>query len=77
MYDEFEGREAFECLEALGEVIGLEECPRVVARLVVAAMAIPLYGCLPERAVHAFNLAVGSGMVGFGQAMLDAVPPTA
>ena len=61
--DVFEGREAFEGLEALGEVVGVDEVGEVRAKLVVALVIVAPDGRFLEGAVHALDLAVGPRMV--------------
>ena len=36
-------------------------------------VVIPFHGSLFERTVHPFHLAIGPGMVGFGQAMVNPI----
>jgi hypothetical protein len=43
------------------------------AELVMAGVVIALEGRLLQRAVHPLNLTVRPGVIGLGQAMLDAV----
>ena len=43
----FEGREALEGLEALGEVVGVEEGFQVGAQAVVAVIVVSAHGGLP------------------------------
>ena len=62
----FEGREALEGLEALGEVVGVEEGFQVGAQAVVAVIVVSAHGGFLERAVHSFHLAIRPRVVGLG-----------
>ncbi len=63
--------ETGEGFEAFGEVVGVEESGEVEGELTVAPVVVGANGGLFDRAVHAFDLAVGPGMVGFGEAVVD------
>jgi len=67
------GRGAAQGLQPTGIVVGIDEqlqmCPELFVGLLMVA---PDRGVL-DGAVHPLNLTVGPRMVGFGQAMLDAV----
>jgi hypothetical protein len=65
-----------ESFEALGEVVGLQEGGEVLAQWGMAIVVISTHGGLLDRAVHAFDLAVGPGMVGLGQAVINVVAGT-
>ena len=67
------GREAFEGLEAPGEVVGADEVGEMGSELVVGLVVEVFDNCLLDRAVHALDLSVGSGMFGLGEAMIDIV----
>ena len=69
----FVGREAFEGLEALGEIVGVQEAGEVSFELVAGLVVVASDRRLLDRAVHAFDLAVSPGMVRLGQAVFDAV----
>src|SRR3546814_9100855 len=69
--DVFVGGEAFECLETLGKVVGGEEVCEVRPQLVVAVVVVAANGGLFDRAVHAFDLAVGPGVVRLGEPVVD------
>lgn len=71
--DVFVGCEAFEGLEAPGEVVGGDEVVEMAAELVVAVVVVALDGRVLDRAVHPFDLTVGPRMVRLGQPMLDAM----
>ena len=72
--DVFEGREALQGLEALGEVVGVEEGFQVVAQPIVAVVVVSAHCGFLERAIRSLDLAVRPRVVGLGQAMLDVVP---
>ena len=57
----------------MGEVVGIEEVGQMAAKLFVAVVVIPFDRGILDRAVHAFDLAIGPWMVWLGQAMLDTV----
>src|SRR6478672_3660011 len=56
--DMFVGREALESLEALGEIIGVQEAGEVSFELVAGLVVVASDRRLLDRAVHAFDLAV-------------------
>src|SRR3546814_17865279 len=66
------GGEAFESLEPLGKVVGGEEVCEVCPQPVVAVVVVAANGGLFDRAVHAFDLTVGPGVVRLGEPMVDA-----
>lgn len=53
----------------IGQQKGLQVLVELLRRLIVEA----LDGGLFQRAIHPFDLAVGPGVSGLGQAMLDAI----
>jgi len=67
------GREAAQGLQSLGEVVSRDECREMRPELRVALVVIPFDGRFLEGSVHAFDLTVRPRMIGFGQAMFDAV----
>jgi hypothetical protein len=69
----FVGREAFERLESSGEVVGSEEVVQVRFELVVGVVKVALHRSVLDGSVHALDLPVGPGMVGFGKPVLDSV----
>ena len=69
----FVGRENFKGLEPLGEVVGADEVGEVAAQLVVGVVVEALDCGLLDGAVHPLDLAVGPGMPGLSQAMIDIV----
>ena len=72
----FVGREAFEGLESPGEVVGSEEVGQVCFELVVGVVEVSLDGSVLNGSIHAFDLPVGPGMVGLGQAVFDSMNET-
>ena len=64
--------QAFERLEALGEVIGHQEGLQMRFQVVMGLVVILVHRGVFECAVHPFHLAVRPRMVGFGQPMVDA-----
>jgi hypothetical protein len=69
--DVFVRREAFEGLQALGEVIGGNEVCEVTSELVVGFVIEAFDRRIFDRSVHAFDLAVSPRMLGLGEAMID------
>jgi len=69
--DVFVGCEPSQGLEPLCEVVGSQESGEVFAQLIVAVIMIAADSSLFQGAVHALNLAVGPGMLGLCQAMID------
>ena len=70
--DELVRGEAAEGFEAFGVVVGVEESGEVAAEMGVGEVVIVADGGVFDGAIHAFDLAVGPGMVGLGQAVIDA-----
>ena len=73
--DVFIRREASQGLEAAGEIVCRDEIADVSAELIVAVVVIAFDGCLLDRPVHPFDLAICPGMPGLGQSMLYTVSP--
>jgi hypothetical protein len=71
--DVFAGCETFEGLESSSEVVGMDEVGERLSQLLVSFVEEALEGSVFEGAIHAFDLAVGPGMLGLGQARVDAV----
>ena len=69
----FVGREAFECFESSGEVVGFEEVGQVRFELVVGVVKVSLDGGVFDGSIHALDLPVGPGVVGPGQPVLDSL----
>lgn len=69
-----EGGHAFECLEALGEVVCVDAGGEVLTQLGVRLVVVAPGRRLLEHSVHAFDLAVGARVIGLGQAMIDVEP---
>ena len=57
--DEFIWREPFERLQSAPVIVGIDEVIKVLFQLVMIVVVIPLDRCFLDRAVHAFNLAIG------------------
>src|ERR1700722_12754765 len=69
----FVGSEAFEGLESSGEVVGAEEVGQVRFELIVSVVEVWFDGGVLDGPVHAFDLPVGPGMVGFGKPVFDSL----
>lgn len=69
--NELERGKTGECFEAFGEVVGIEECVEMLSELIVMEVVVGADGGFFDGAVHAFDLAVGPRMVGFGEAVVD------
>jgi hypothetical protein len=74
--EEFVGHKAFERLESSCEVVGSEEVGQVRFELVMGVVEVSLHRSVLNGPVHALDLPVGPGMVGFGQAVLDSMNET-
>src|SRR4051812_45491392 len=74
--DELRGREAMERLESFGEVVSGDEVAEVGSQLVVAVVVVALNRGLFDGAVHALDLAVGRGMIGCGETVVNAMQQT-
>ena len=64
---------SLEGLESAGEVVGPKEVSQVRFELVVGVVEVALDGGVLDSSVHALELPVGPGMVGFGQAVFDSM----
>lgn len=71
--DELVRREAFEGLEAPGEVVSADEISEMAAEPVVGFVMEALDGSLFDSAVLALDLPIGPEMLGLGEAMIDVV----
>lgn len=69
--DVFVGCETFESLEPSGEVVGVDEVDEVLPEVLVCLVVEAFDGSFFESSVHAFDLAVGPGVFGLGQAVVD------
>jgi hypothetical protein len=67
------GREPFEGLQALGEVVGADEVLKMGSELVVALVVEALDGGVLDGAVHTLDLTIGPRMPGLGQTTIDIV----
>jgi len=69
--DVFVGCEFAQGLETPAVVVSADEVVEVSGQLGMAVVMIAFDGCLFDRAVHPLDLAVGPGMLHFGQAVFD------
>lgn len=69
--DELIGREALKCLEAPGEVVGVDEVGEVLPKLVVGVIVEAVNGGLLDGSVHPLDLAVGPRVPGLGEPVVD------
>jgi hypothetical protein len=67
------GGESLQRFEALREIIGHRESMQMFLQVVMSLVVIHLHVGFFACAVHAFHLAIGPGMVGFGEPMVDAM----
>ena len=67
-----EGSQTLETLQALGEVVGIEECGEMRAKAAMRLVVEASDGGVLDGSVHPFDLPVRPGMVELGEAMLDA-----
>ena len=68
--DIFVGREAAQCLEPSGEVIGCQEVREVRSQLIVGFVVEPFHSRVLDRSVHSLDLTIGPRVVGLGQPVL-------
>src|ERR1700680_1928797 len=71
--DVFVWGEAFQCLKPTAEVVCGDEVGQVGSELVVRLIVIAVDGRLLDGAIHSLDLAIRPRMVGFCQAVLDAI----
>lgn len=71
--DELVRGEASEGLESFGEVVCHEEGLQVLFELLMGLVVEAFDGGILQSSVHALDLPIGPGMLGFGEAMLDGV----
>jgi len=71
--DGFERREPIQSLETLGEVVGVEECLDVLAKLLVPAVVVAPNSRLFESTVHPLDLPVRPRMIWLCQSILNPV----
>ena len=71
--DEFIWREPFERLQSAPVIVGIDEVIKVLFQLVMIVVVIPFDRCFLDRAVHAFNLAIGPWVFDFCPSMINAV----
>jgi hypothetical protein len=63
--------QAFKGVELLREIIGHQESTQMRSQVGLGFVVIPFHGGLFERTVQPVHLAMGPGMVGFGQPMVN------
>ena len=63
-------------LQSSAEVVDVDEVVEVSAKLVVCVVVEALDGCVLERSVHPFDLAIGPRVVRLGQPVIDVVLST-
>lgn len=69
--DVFVGCESFEGLESSGEVVGMDEVGEMLPEVFVGLVVEAFDGGFFESSVHALDLAVGPGVLGLGEAVVD------
>ena len=69
--DVFIRGQAVERFESFREIIGHQEGMQMLFQVVMGLVVILFHGGLFERPVHPFDLAIGPGMVGLGQPMVN------
>ncbi len=69
--DVFVRCEPFEGLESSGEVVGVDEVGEMLSELLVGLVGEAFDGGFFEGSVHALDLAVGPGMLGLGESVVD------
>ena len=69
--DVFVRCKSFEGLESSGEVVGIHEVGEMFSEVLVSLVVEALDGGFFESSVHAFDLAVGPGVFGLGQPVVD------
>ena len=67
----FMWREAAQGLEPFGVVVGQQKGLQVLVELLRGLIVEALNGGLFKRAIHPFDLAIGPGVLGLGEAMID------
>ncbi len=65
------GGKSFEGLQPSGKVISADEVGEMLPEVLVGFVVEAFDGCFLDGSVHAFDLSVGPGMFGFGQAVVD------
>ena len=68
--DEFIRRESLQYFQPLGKVVRCQEGRQMLTKLLMRIVVVPIGGRLLQRAIHALDLPIRPGMIGFGQAML-------
>ena len=64
-------RKSLERFESLCEIIGHQKGIQMLFQVVMGVVVILFYSSLFERTVHPFHLAIGPGMVGLSQPMVN------
>ena len=68
----FLGRQTLEGLEAFGEVIGHQECMQMPFQAIVGLIIVTLHRSLLDCLAHAFDSAIGPGMIDLARPLFDA-----
>jgi hypothetical protein len=66
-------RKAFERFESFRKIIGHQKSMQMLFQVTMALVVILFDGGLFERTVHPFHVAIGPGVVGFGQPVVNPV----
>lgn len=74
--DELLGDKGFEGFGALCEVVGADKVCEVASQLVMGFVVEAFNARFCDRPVHALDLSIGPGMLGFGEAVIDSVAGT-
>lgn len=69
--DVFVGCESFEGLESSGEVVGMDEVGEMLPEVFVGLVVEAFDGGFLKGSVHALDLAIGPGVLGLGEAVVD------
>ncbi len=64
--DELVVREAFERLQSAGEIVCADKLCEMCSQLGMGFVEIALFSRVLDRTVHALDLPIGPGMLGFG-----------
>jgi hypothetical protein len=74
--DVFVGRQASQRFKPTTIVVGIDEVVEMGCQLGMAIIVIAFDGCLLARAIYAFDLAIGPGVLGLSEPVFDIMPPT-
>jgi hypothetical protein len=69
--DSLVGREAAKGFEATSEIVGGNKVSEMLPELIVRLVMVAFDGCLLDRPVHPFDLAIRPWMTWFGETMFD------